>query len=327
MFCLGCGAETPPRATRCPVCGREVRGATGEVQWTVSPTASSSAAPIPAPRNPLSNLFESARLTARAPSIEAGDLDTPGFPRDAYGRALLIAAIAMAADLLVPWIDQFGTRVAPAQLGLPILVVVAILALTLVPLLRPSFRARPSLAAIPVVAGGMLLSPTLVLWGLITYNAYQMSQQPQQFAPDGSVVQTPTIGPDVGVYLFILGSVVLIFTGYHLFLQAAQRTSSPLAARPPATLVTLDSAATAQVSVAAAPDSADAAHTSEKSADPAAEPIGAMGQHRQESETSEHEPRVALPGSAAWHEAPQLPVYTRPSSLNGGWQRQPRTRR
>lgn len=304
------------------MCGRELRGTTGEVQWTVSPTASIPAAPVP--RGSIAYAPQ-----ASAPSIRAGDLDAPGLPRDGYGRVLLITAIAMAADLLLPWLNSFGQRQAPAQLGLPILPVVVVLVLAIVPLVRPSFRARPPLAVLPVVVGGMLLGLSLVAWGIMTYASYQMSQQPQQLGPDGTLISPPpqTVGPDVGVYLFILGSAILIVTGYHVFLEAA-RKSAP-------TTVNLAAAVIPPPPVAAVPASNDSGVTSptlqygatgaETAPVPVVRPAdvmdGATG-----GETAK-QPPVPLPGSAAWHEAPKQPVYSRPSPLTGGWQRQPRPHR
>lgn len=328
MFCLGCGAETPPRATSCPVCGRELRGATGEVQWTVSPTASIPAAPVP--RGSIAYAPQTS-----APSIRAGDLDVPGLPRDGYGRALLVTAIAMAADLLLPWINNFGQRQAPAQLGLPILPVVVALVLAIVPLVRPSFRSQPPLAVLPVVVGGMLLGLSLVAWGIMTYASYQVSQQPQQFGPDGSLVsqQPQTVGPDVGVYLFILGSAVLIVTGYHVFLEAARKSA-------PAT-VNLATAVIPPPPVAAVPASSDSgaispalqygASAAESATGAETAPVPAVRPADVTGGVTDGEapkpPPVPLPGSAAWHEAPKQPMYSRPSPLTGGWQRQPRPHR
>lgn len=332
----------PARATRCPVCGRELaRGTTGELQWTVSPTSSMPAIPVPARRGSIAFVPEAATQPAiTAPSIGAGDLDTPGFPRDMYGRALLIAAVAMAVDLLVPWVNVFGQRQAPAQLGVLMLPVIAVLVLAVVPLIKPAFRARPVLAVLPVVVGGMLLGLSLAAWGIVTYISVQISRQPQQFGPDGSLVQRPpTYGPDVGMYLFILGSAVLIVSGYHVFLEAARRLApatdgalaATVAARTRALVTATDSPSTAadepfaaqRETEARSEDSSTESETRTEPDDTASEVVdnGAGDTAGRGMESEQH---VALPGSAAWHEAPKQPVYTRPSRLAGGWQRPPR---
>lgn len=306
-----------------------MKGATGEVQWTVSPTASSAALPVPPAAPALgAHGYLTTFSAVPAPSISAGDLDAPGLPRDAYGRALLIAAIAMAADLLAPWVDRSDQpSMAPAQAGLPMLAVVVVLALAVAPLLRPSFRARPALAVLPVVVGGMFLSLSLATWGIVTYTALQMSRLPQQFAPDGTLVASPTIGPGVGLYLFILGSAVLIVTGYHLFLQAAWRAAPAVLERAPVAGVVAAMSAPPYAASApyAAPDSEGAAYGAD-----VAVPPSASGDSAAESRASgegDKQSSVVLPGSASWHEAPPVPAYNRPSPLTGGWQRQPRTRR
>src|SRR5579863_6165669 len=129
VFCMGCGAEVPPRAASCPVCGRdtgrggELRaappladaydGAAGAsamhdipLEHAAPPVPVSIPVPIPAPVPPL----------AAGPSIGSGDLDQPGFPRDALGRSLIFTVLAMAADLLAPWVNLGGSRVAPSSL-------------------------------------------------------------------------------------------------------------------------------------------------------------------------------------------------------------------
>ena len=343
MFCLGCGAETPPRATSCAVCGRELKGAAGEVQWTVSTTASVPGVPV-LPRGSIGYTPPAPAQTAYTPSIAAGDLDWPGFPRDAAGRTLLIAAVAMGADLLQPWVDQSGQHFAPAQVGLPMLAVVILLVLAVVPLAQPSFRVSPQLAVIPVIVGGMLLSVSLAAWGVVTYVSYQVSQQPQPTLPDGTpATQGPVLGPDAGMYLFMLGSVVLIVTGYHLFLKAA-RASAPATAPSAGVALAPSPVPAGQPESGAATPVADMSPISPAAAVPAGEPSEAgeslMRPTAPATEAANNaaassavidngatESRVALPGSAAWHEAPKVPAYSRPSRLNGGWQRQPPTHR
>src|SRR5258708_6570904 len=87
------------------------------------------------------------------PSIARGDLDAPGLPRDAAGRALLITVLTLLLDLLAPWINLYGTRWAPAQAGTPIFVVVVLLGLALTPLTRPALRKSPLAAAAPLAGG------------------------------------------------------------------------------------------------------------------------------------------------------------------------------
>lgn len=218
MFCLGCGAEAPLRAVKCPVCGRDLGRNDGELQNTgsalpvFSPTASYAQYPKPV----------SAPLVAGNAGAVAGPT-IQGLPRDAHGRAALVTVIAMAADLLVPWVVVNGTHRSIASVGAPALLALPVLGAALLPLLAPALRRNPAYAALPMIVGALCVGAGGVLWAVLTYLSYRLSV----VAPAGTFpLQSPGPSaygtfPDVGIYLFILGGAVLIFTGFHILLAAA----------------------------------------------------------------------------------------------------------
>ncbi len=321
VFCLGCGTELPAQATTCAVCGREVGRATGDgdpVSPHLAPTASLA---VVAPR---SLAFNS------PPTIQPGDLAMPGLPRDAQGRALLITVVAMAADILAPWRVVFGQHVPLTQSGLPALGVLALIALALAPLIKPVYRRQPAVAVAPLLVGAVSLGVALTYWGFIPqFNA-------QAINPGGPLLSSPpanvVISPDIGLYLFLLGSGVLILVGYQIFLAAATAAatarSAPasMAASPATAVPTVNASRGVAAGTVSDGDSATAtvapdmaAHTDTSGTNGAAPAIaGANGHHRAPSTPS----TPPLPGSIEWHQAPALPQPVRPTRLGSGWARQ-----
>src|SRR5262249_27842211 len=146
-----------------------------------------------------------------------GEQDRPGFPHDMVGRALLITVLAMMLDLFVPWLNTFGTRYAPAQIGRPILGVIALLGMALTPLARPSLRRRPAAALLPLVIGAAACGVAAFFWVVQVISASR---------PPTDTASAPVLGPqlpfapvvDVGLYLFFLGGGVLVHCGYRMML-------------------------------------------------------------------------------------------------------------
>ena len=308
MFCMGCGAETPPYADRCPVCGRAIERAVGDNFYSRYNVAQ--ATPVDAT---LVTRSEAARTqpAMEGPSITNGDLDSPGLPRDATGRALLIAVVAMAADLLAPWINFYGQHLSPAMVGAPALLIVALLALAALPLMRPSWRKRTEYAAVPIVIGGICFGAALVVWIVVTIAGSQRQ------SPTESQLLLPSnllVAADVGLYLFAFGAGVLVFAGYQLFLAAA---SARAATRTPLVSALLLAAGTAEAT--------DEASTSSAVPTPLALPTPAAGDvalaSNGDAQPASSNGHVPLPGTAAWDAAPAPQTYTRPISLNG-WRRQ-----
>ena len=341
VFCMGCGAEVPPRAAVCPVCGRDTaRG--GELPAAPAVEAYDGAAdasamhsrpleraapPVPVP------ISAPAPLLAAGPSIGSGDLDQPGFPRDALGRSLIFTVLAMVADLLAPWVNLGGSRVAPSSLGLPALLGVAWLGLAVLPLLRPSLRATPLYAAAPLVVGATSLGLGAVVWLRVTL----LGAQTVVSGAEGAAFQETgaTNSADVGLYLFLAGAIVLVVAGYQLLLAAAHAQAlaelrAEAAQQAPAGVVrAFDAAATQQSGTSGGqPATAAYAATPDTGPTPTAAapgsrplplpPAPAPGAHQQAPAPARQ--GVALPGSAAWNQTPHTPDFQRPSpSL--GWRR------
>lgn len=349
MFCMGCGAEVPARAVVCPVCGRDSGRGSGDGRGAHTQAETIDRA-VAAEERGAARAYSAPPATAAPapalpdPSIGSGDLDQPGFPRDALGRSLIFTVLAMAADLLAPWVNVDGDRIAPSSLGLLPLLGVVWLALAVAPLLRPSLRATPLYAAAPLVVGATSLGLAAAVWIRVTLLASQtaaVSTGDSSFQPLGTSTTA-----DVGLYLFLAGAVVLIVAGYQCFLAAARaqeraelRAEASLRAPAPtpaparvgsasgATQTTLGRHAPgAGRSVPPVPaldgtatgigsDSRSlplplplppAAALAEAPLAPHVTPVGPDG--------------VALPGSAAWNQTPNTPDFQRPSHLQG-WRR------
>ncbi|HKT37102.1 MAG TPA: hypothetical protein VJR48_01955 [Ktedonobacterales bacterium] len=335
MFCMGCGAETPPRATACPVCGRELgrpvstaRATAGEDTQNAHPEQMRTVHP-PSASPPM-------------PSIATGDLDMPGFPRDALGRAVLFTAIAMIVDFLAPWVNVDGVaQISPSVLGLPVLLPALALGLAALPVFRASLRAQPQYAALPLVIGAVSFGATAVIWLRTAFAA------PLQAALGNTAGDGPVYEARIGLYLFLLGAAVLTITGYQLFLNAAtanaaaqQRATTTLAQKPAVGSASARSA-TSVASATAMPVGALAGTL----IDPPTEAVMLPAQPVPVSQLAEmpsapvtapavavetaHEnghSGIALPGSPAWNQAPALPSHQRPSPA-AGWPRHPNMRR
>lgn len=339
MFCMGCGAEVPPRAATCPVCGRDT-SRSGEPHATLplvdayDGAAGASASPsVPldraAPPSPVPMPARApAPPVAIGPSIGSGDLDQPGFPRDALGRSLIFTVLAMAADLLAPWANLGGNRVAPSSLGLPALLGVIWLGLAALPLLRPSLRATPIYAAAPLVVGATSLGLAAAVWLRVTL----LGAQTVVAGADGPSFQDTgaTNSADVGLYLFLAGAIVLAVAGYQLLLAAARAQAlaelRAEAAQPapagsaPATGAAAGMRSTASAGEAAPVASAAALNNGATTAASNSHPLPPPPAPAAPQAPTPTRPGVALPGSAAWNQTPNTPAFQRPSPTLG-WRR------
>jgi hypothetical protein len=266
------------------------------------------------PRQP-----SAATVLPAGPAIRSGDLDRPGFPRDTLGRSLILTAVAMSADLVVPWINLDGQQVAPSSYGLPALLVVAALGVAVLPVIRPDMRRRSLYASFPLVIGAIGFGAGAFIWLRLLYSEHTA----QTFAV-ASGGPPAVYASDIGLYLFLIGSGVLVVAGYQVLVAAAgaEALSAYQVAQPPAFPAPAQaSAPLPQVVLAqaassgrntAAPDTPVAAPREQSAAYPVTPEV-------------ESTP-VVLPGTAAWTEAPQLPGFVRPSPA-GGWSRQRQARR
>lgn len=232
MFCMGCGAETPPRAARCPVCGRDVSfGAGGPpltmsvpsskpVQTPSSTTLTPASVTIPIP------LTQPASVNGALASTPATDgLPAPVLPRDALGVTLLVVCAAMALDILAPWSESYSVRQSlVSRFGHPAFVVVALALVAALPLYRPQWRRSPLCAAAPLAIGALSVGVGLTYYiFLARENAQAVSNVNGGYPPLGAQpISTTPISPQLGIYLYILIGVVLVVVGYQLFLAAVR---------------------------------------------------------------------------------------------------------
>lgn len=341
MFCMGCGAEMPPRAVTCPVCGRDtsrsgepraalplVDAYDGAAGASASPSMPLDRAALPSPVPMPIPVPAPAPPVAIGPSIGSGDLDQPGFPRDALGRSLIFTVLAMAADLLAPWANLGGNRVAPSSLGLPALLGLVWLGLAALPLLRPSLRATPIYAAAPLVVGSTSLGLAAAVWLRVTL----LGAQTVVAGTDGASFQDTgtTNSADVGLYLFLAGAIVLVVAGYQLLLAAARAQAlaelRAEAAQPapagsaPATGAAAGMSTMASAGEAASVASATALNNGATAAASNSRPLPPPPAPAAPQAPTPTQPGVALPGSAAWNQTPNTPSFQRPSPTLG-WRR------
>lgn len=299
MFCQGCGAELDARALACGVCGRppsaEARVLARET--SAAPAAISPVATIP-----------------RAPSITEGDLDAPGLPRDTPGRLVLVLGIALAVDLLLPWVRLNDVAVSPAALGVPAVCAVLVLFVGVSPAVSPSVRRHPAGAALPLAAGG--IGAGMALTVLLMLNPLA------QFAVRTASGSDIGVSPRLGLYLFLVGSLGLAGAGYAMLhaeresvlsaaLEHRERTASTSGVtRSLAAAVTLVEPSAAQ-EVAAHAGVSGPLRISADRAD-------VNASRREEPEPAPPVAPLALPGSEAWTRAPSLPAITRPTRTRWG---------
>jgi hypothetical protein len=226
----------------------------------------------------------------------------------------------MAADLLLPWISVNGQNVTPASLGAPVIVVVALLAAAILPVFTVSLRQHPIWSALPLIIGAFCAGIAGSVWLLLAPLTQIFAQS---FGSDPSNL---LLSPQGGLYLFIIGSGVLLVSGQKMLAamhesqltdarrdavralslsrQAASvRSGPPAPATVPASALTAVNTATAQ---SATPAHASGSATPEEAAATRPAPGAPVA--------------PVLPGTDAWHQAPAAPTSVRPA-LGGGWQK------
>lgn len=339
MFCLGCGAEVPSRAARCRVCGRKLSSSTETSEATresASPVVSTARLATLAS----ASLQTSVHSPSGTPNVSAAS--ATGLPRDPAGRLLLLTAAALAADLLAPWSIVYGQQKTMAANGASAWALLALFLLAALPLLRSDYRARPHVAVVPLIVGAFCLGAGIFYWALLARENALAASQDSSPMPSGFVqihsspaLSQAPIAPGFGLYLFLIGSGVLAFVGYRLFLQAALATAHATvrATAAPAIQPVSPTTQPATQSDSASMPQATAISPATPSAAPtaASSPLAAILSASEPPPVSASTPaanHIALPGSAAWNEAPKVPTHIRPSRLGGsGWSRQAGVRR
>src|SRR6185437_3016314 len=318
MFCLECGTEMAVRARVCPACGhvygdRERSMAEPQPAQANSHASAAGARATPPPSS------------QNTPAVKyVGDLSATGLPRDLPGRFVLGVSLGMAADLLLPWVSVNGQNVAPASLGAPVIVVVALLAAAILPVFTASLRQHPIWSALPLIIGAFCAGIAGSIWLLLAPLTQIFAQS---FGTDPSNL---LLSPQGGLYLFMIGAGVLLVSGQKMLaamhetqladarrdavraMTLSRQAPSAHAGSPSPTMSTVPASALTPTPAAAPPS---------QSALPA--PAGAVASTTSE-ETASTRPAVGapvapiLPGTDAWHQAPAAPTSVR-TALGGGW--------
>lgn len=316
MFCLECGTEMAIRARVCPACGHvygdrersmaEPQPAQGDTRASVD---GARAAP---PRSSSSQT---------APAVKyVGEVSATGLPRDLPGRFVLGVSLGMAADLLLPWVSVNGANVTPASLGAPVIVVVALLAAAILPVFTVSLRQHPIWSALPLIIGAFCAGIAGSVWLLLAPLTQIFAQS---FGSDPSNL---LLSPQGGLYLFIIGSGVLLVSGQKMLAAmhesqladarrdtvralSLSRQAASVRSGPPAPTPISTPALRAANSVPAQPATPAPANGSGSATSEVAAPI---------QPTTGTPVAPVLPGTDAWHQAPAAPTSVRPA-LGGSW--------
>ncbi|HEX6820329.1 MAG TPA: zinc ribbon domain-containing protein [Ktedonobacterales bacterium] len=319
MFCMGCGAEIRPHARVCAVCGRPVAESPASV---VDPSGGRvpSTSLETAPRRPATPLPPPPPVPlARplAPSIAYGDTRLIGIPRDTVGRLVLVLSLLLAADLFAPWIAFDGAHVAPVHFFIPSLLLMGLFAISAAVAVYTPFRHGPYYAALPVVLGAAAFGAAALLAIVVgplaspltnAVVARILDDMGGGFPPtDSFTVPSISLAGDTGLYVFLIGSGILTVAGYQMMIFAASARS----------IVVSPAIAPQHLAVASAVASADggAAHgqTSDRSHGDVEMPASALSASSHPAGSADALPApasagsVALPGSAEWSRAPDVP--------------------
>ena len=328
MFCLQCGAEMAARVRACPVCGR-VYGERERSLMEPQAARAAGSSRSQAPANPATSGSSGSSARSASTVKYVGEVSATGLPRDLPGRFVLGVSLGMAADLLLPWVSVNNNNVTPAGIGAPVIVVVALLAAAMLPVFTTSLRQHPVWSALPLIIGAFCAGIAGSVWLLLAPLTQIFAQS---FGSDPSNL---ALSPQGGLYLFLLGSAILLVSGQRMLaaMRETQLTEARLdairsfqARQPsPARLLVSDTTTSAPTHPAAAlPPTQPASPGSPI-------PVGVTAQSAPEARGSEKPPAApatpaapaapagpVLPGSAAWNQAPAAPTPLR-SSPGSGW--------
>jgi hypothetical protein len=221
----------------------------------------------------------------------------------------------MAADLLLPWVSVNGVNVTPASIGAPVIVVVALLAAATLPVFTTSLRQHPVWSALPLIVGAFCAGIAGSVWLLLAPLA-------QIFAVSfGSDPSNLALSPQGGLYLFLLGSAVLLISGQRML---ADMHESQLADARHDAIRALQAqhAAPARVATPAAVAAQPYSPWQAAQATQATQAVLATPAETPAIANAPATPAApvapVLPGSDAWRQAPAAPTPVRPSP-GGGW--------
>jgi hypothetical protein len=289
VFCLQCGAEAPARAVTCSVCGHDLGRSSADLRSSAVMADTSLGAAVTR-STPVKDLSTGTRPTLASVRIHAGDLDQPGLPQDATGRALLIVILALAADLFLPWSVVYGQhQTLPVGSGVAVACLIGLAAL---PLLHPRLRRYSAMAAFPLVVGGMCLGIGIAFWANLGSTA--AVNCPGSCPPSVLLAQS-NAGPDFGLVAFMLGAALVVVIGYHMFLGSAR------AYRPIASAATI---------IPTRPTESEPVQ-SHQPGQAAADTVSEDKTTKTASPEAVSIPELALPGSDSWNHTMEPPPILR----------------
>lgn len=335
MFCLQCGSEMAVRARACPVCGH-VYGERERSLMEPQAVRAAGLAQSQASFNPATSASSGASAPNSSPVKYVGEVSATGLPRDLPGRFVLGISLGMAADLLLPWVSVNNNNVTPANIGAPVIVVVALLAAAMLPVFTTSLRQHPVWSALPLIIGAFCAGIAGSVWLLLAPLTQIFAQS---FGSDPSNL---ALSPQGGLYLFLLGSAILLVSGQRMLaaMHLTQLADARLDALRSFQARQSAPARSPIIAGAAAPPSVFpvppvlAMHPqppTQPTSPGTPMPVTAMAQSApQTRDAGESPPTLAtpavpaastgpvLPGSDAWNQAPAAPTPLR-SSPGSGW--------
>jgi hypothetical protein len=265
-----------------------------------------------------------------APSIDYGDTELLAIPRDAPGRLVLIVALVLAADLQAPWIAFDGTHVAPSHFTALMLLVTGLLLAAAASVIYSPLRARAYFAAYPLVLGAASFGATAVLALLAgplasplmaTFVAHVMADPAidRNLANPISSPPTLALAADTGLYVFLIGTLILGVAGYQILVNAVAAAAPPhsIAAAPVAGRPAQSGADGGTIHGARPHEEATAGVPPATVPGPSSRGPESGPSTRGPTRTS-----VVLPGSDGWNQAPEAPPVGRnapsPRGMQGG---------
>jgi hypothetical protein len=202
--------------------------------------------------------------------------------------------------------------------------VVALLATAILPVFTVSLRQHPIWSALPLIIGAFCAGIAGSVWLLLAPLTQIFAQS---FGSDPSNL---LLSPQGGLYLFVIGSGVLLVSGQKM-LAAMHETQLADARRDAVRTLSLSRQAAPVRSGLTAPASASIPASALIAANTAmAQPATPAPAHASGSATPEEASPIrpapgapvapVLPGTDAWHQAPAAPTSVRPA-LGGSWQK------